>query len=197
LCRGFQWTFCRLATSGAAPARGTLNNLPPPRLFLFLGSFLCSSLPSFTFFFFFLFLFLFFFFFFLRIVGAFSPHRYGGSGGDWRPDPLLPIAPTGFSLPQSVLQGVWVRVHSAAGMAAGNYTMQVSVAAGTQALLSVPLAVEVWAVSMPTLAQSAIGTAWSGEWTQQYFEPYYPNGTWQAQPWSAHARGPKTRAAPP
>lgn len=109
--------------------------------------------------------------------------RYGGSGGGWRPDPLLPIATAGFSVPRAVLQSIWIRVSTPVTMPQGNYTAQVTVLAGTTQLFTVPLFIEVWGHTMPTLRQSHIGTAWSGEWSPEYFAPYYPNSSWQKNLW--------------
>ena len=115
--------------------------------------------------------------------------RYEGSGGGFRPDPLLPF-PTdgqGVDVPAGVAQALWITAELGRPGAAraGNYTGTITVSNSAGKALTVPLTVELWALALPTLAESAIGTAWSGVWSPPSFSPYYPAVATDAQKWNA------------
>eukprot|EP00051_Salpingoeca_urceolata_P008965 m.110276 g.110276 ORF g.110276 m.110276 type:complete len:586 (-) comp16033_c0_seq3:126-1883(-) len=108
--------------------------------------------------------------------------RYGGSGGHWRPDPLLAVPSAGLTVPAATTQAFWITVVVPEATPAGNYTSKVTVSAAGQPAVTVPVSIEVWDIVLPSLNASKIGTAWSGSWTPSYFEPYY-NTSWNKTQW--------------
>ena len=109
--------------------------------------------------------------------------RYQGSGGGWRPDPLLPPpAPgTGFDVAPGDAQPVWVELRVLHGAAPGVYNASLVLSCGggaCGALRAVPLRLTVWPSALPSLATSVLGTAWSGAWNAGAFSPYYGAAYW-------------------
>lgn len=90
--------------------------------------------------------------------------------------------------PAGTAQGLWLSLRIPAEAKSGNYSGSVTLAFGgaTQASVQVPVALVVWAITLPDLNSSSIGTAWSGTWTPEYFAPYYGSGaasTWDKTAW--------------
>eukprot|EP00041_Stephanoeca_diplocostata_P013732 m.243299 g.243299 ORF g.243299 m.243299 type:complete len:403 (+) comp19445_c0_seq4:87-1295(+) len=105
--------------------------------------------------------------------------RYAGSGGGWRPDPLMPISEK-FDIPSEVAQPLWVSVSVGRNTVPGTYSGQVSITctmSNTKACpaLVVPVHITVFNVTLPTMAETRIGSAWSGSWGSNTFTPYYPS----------------------
>jgi len=100
--------------------------------------------------------------------------RYPGSGGGWRADPLYPItADTTFDVPSGVTQSIWVSFTVSRDAVPGkNITGEISVSSSKHSY-TIPFTLHVSNVTLPTLAESKIGTAWSGSWGSSTFEPYY------------------------
>ena len=109
--------------------------------------------------------------------------RYQGSGGGWRPDPLLPLSAPIVVLP-GVTQSIWLSFHVLAGASPGNYTgtvtLDCAVKCGKKGIV-IPFAVRIFNVKLPELQNSEIGTAWSGSWDAETFAPYYQNLSWSNQ----------------
>ena len=119
--------------------------------------------------------------------------RYAGSGGGWRPDPLLPLgegnnADKLFDIPPSTSQGIWISFTISYNAKPGLYTGNISISCSNNKCGSItnkntfiiPLSLTVWNITLPTLDESNIGTAWSGSWNQNTFEPYYgKNFEWE------------------
>eukprot|EP00054_Salpingoeca_dolichothecata_P036329 m.7225 g.7225 ORF g.7225 m.7225 type:complete len:565 (+) comp6588_c0_seq2:117-1811(+) len=101
--------------------------------------------------------------------------RYGGSGGGWRPDPLLTIPNGGVSLPKSTTQSLWFTFTIPTTAPSGNYSATISLNMNGHTLTNttVSLNIVIANVTLPTLRESNIGTAWSGTWTPDHFAPYY------------------------
>jgi hypothetical protein len=105
--------------------------------------------------------------------------RYEGSGGGWRPDPLLPPpAPgVGFDVAPDQAQPIWVELRVPRSAPPGVYTNASLVVrcndGACDGLRPVPLRLTVWASALPSLAESTLGTAWSGSWSAGAFAPYY------------------------
>eukprot|EP00730_Choanoeca_flexa_P017219 TRINITY_DN8261_c0_g1_i1.p1 TRINITY_DN8261_c0_g1~~TRINITY_DN8261_c0_g1_i1.p1 ORF type:complete len:409 (+),score=70.28 TRINITY_DN8261_c0_g1_i1:54-1280(+) len=91
--------------------------------------------------------------------------RYDGSGGGWRSDPLFPTSSTGIDVKSGDLQGFWVEFTTtlAASPATTNVTIIISDGSGVLATFTCQITVH--PVTVPTLADSTIGTAWSGTWS--------------------------------
>eukprot|EP00750_Incisomonas_marina_P013608 INCI17509.1.p2 GENE.INCI17509.1~~INCI17509.1.p2 ORF type:complete len:295 (+),score=57.89 INCI17509.1:371-1255(+) len=106
-------------------------------------------------------------------VNTRSTPRYGGSGGGWRSDPLLPGQ--GFGTPGDVATGIWIDVTAPRTAQPGNYTGQVVVSGdveGANFQIAVPTSLEIWDLTVPLLNESTIGTAWSGSWDANHFATY-------------------------
>lgn len=108
--------------------------------------------------------------------------RYEGSGGGWRPDPLLPApADGGFGIAADESQPIWLEVVVDPNAKPGTYNASIKVTCDgydCQQMRELPLTLSVWDLILPTLEESSIGAAWSGTWNQATFEPYYTEGYW-------------------
>ena len=92
--------------------------------------------------------------------------RYAGSGGGWRPDPLLPldIDNTLFDVPPSTSQGIWVSFTISYDAQPGVYEGSISISCDDNKCGSVnskdsfvvPISVHVWDIKLPTLYESNI-----------------------------------------
>lgn len=104
--------------------------------------------------------------------------RYEGSGGGWRPDPLIPAS--SFDVPSDTSQPIWLSFAVSREAQAGVYNASISIscAEGKCRGLRVPVKLQVSQVTLPSLEHSSIGTAWSGRWASQWFEPYYGTNYW-------------------
>ena len=121
------------------------------------------------------------------VYAAHTP-RYPGSGGGWRPDPLLPLkAEQTFSVPSGVAQAIWISFRVSKDAAPGNYTNASVVLtyeyassglSDTKAngIITVPLSIEVFDLTLPSMSETRLGSAWSGSWTSSAFAPYLPGG---------------------
>lgn len=108
--------------------------------------------------------------------------RYEGSGGGWRPDPLLPLkSGDTIDVPPGVTQPLWisfvVRADAEPGLFNGSVTIRCAKKCGDKGI-EVPLTLSVWNLTLPSLNASELGTAWSGTWDDAAFEPYYGKGYW-------------------
>ena len=105
--------------------------------------------------------------------------RYPGSGGGWRADPLYPIpANTTFDVPSGVTQSIWVSFTvSEEAIPGHNVTGEISLSTN-KTVFKIPFNLQVSNVTLPSLSDSKIGTAWSGSWTSSTFEPYYNSFDW-------------------
>ena len=116
-------------------------------------------------------------------VNATHSPRYEGSGGGWRPDPLIAIASgvASFDVPADTAQGIWFDLAVSTTAAPGSYAATLVVEArssSTAYKLSVAVNLTIVATAMPTIAESTIGTAWSGSWSDAAFAPYYGAKAW-------------------
>lgn len=115
-------------------------------------------------------------------VKAHHSPRYAGSGGGWRPDPLLPIK-LPFSIPSSTAQPLYVTLAVDRNAVPGQYnnaTVQITCTTSngkpcSPDPLTVALSITVLNVTLPSLKDSRIGSAWSGSWNDETFQPYYPD----------------------
>ncbi len=126
-------------------------------------------------------------------VNTTSSPRYEGSGGGWRPDPLMPMdSVLGFDVPAGTSQPLWIDlrpVSSAVGhdlvVGVHNATIAIHVTTvpptslqSSTMTLSVPVTLTVVSTAMPSLNQSTLGTAWSGSWDDAAFSDYYGEHAW-------------------
>eukprot|EP00928_Gymnodinium_smaydae_P028478 TRINITY_DN21709_c0_g1_i1.p1 TRINITY_DN21709_c0_g1~~TRINITY_DN21709_c0_g1_i1.p1 ORF type:complete len:613 (-),score=49.12 TRINITY_DN21709_c0_g1_i1:124-1962(-) len=110
--------------------------------------------------------------------------RYPGSGGGWRPDPLLPMPMEGggFDVAPDQSQSIWFDVRVGSSALPGTYDATVLIECNEKVcehIPVVPLQVSVWASELPPLAKSSIGTAWSGSWSEDAFKDYYGDTYWR------------------
>ena len=71
---------------------------------------------------------------------------FPGSGGGWRPDPLLPPPASGFDIAPNQAQGVWIEIDIKANAIAGVYNASVEIQCASNAcgkLKAVPLQLSV------------------------------------------------------
>merc|ERR1712151_804294 len=109
--------------------------------------------------------------------------RYQGSGGGWRPDPLLPLLETdiGFDIAADQAQPIWIELSVSDSAKPGVYNFSIEISCDRSRcdkIKSLPLRLTVWGSKMPSLAESKIGTAWSGTWDAGTFAPYYGDDYW-------------------
>ena len=86
----------------------------------------------------------------------------------WYPDPLLEVPPQGILIPKAFTQPILVEVCIPYDQAAGNYSGAFEVTAASGTLFSVPVALEVWDISLPRLGDdAAFNTAFTFTSTEQ------------------------------
>lgn len=107
-------------------------------------------------------------------VWAMHNRRVEGSGGGWFPDPLLPLsAASSFDIPSSTSQPIWISCAVSNAASPGVTNMQFTLHSRDKLLSSSHLELNVLPILLPTIAESKIGTAWSGNWEENNFLPYY------------------------
>ena len=109
--------------------------------------------------------------------------RYQGSGGGWRGDPLIPLTNAIDILPD-VTQSIWISFRVSRTASSSNVTGSLIITCTEKcgkSGITIPIKMQVFSVDMPLLNESEIGSAWSGSWTEETFEPYYggANATWK------------------
>ena len=88
--------------------------------------------------------------------------RVQGSGGGWRPDPLLPPLDGGVQLREDFAESFWVQLSIPRAAAAGKYLGTVSVVDETASVwLSFDLHLRVWDLTMPLLGEGSFSTIFS------------------------------------
>jgi len=117
-------------------------------------------------------------------VNTLHSPRYQGSGGGWRPDPLLPPPADGigFDVAPDQSQPIWIEIHIDAAAAPGEHKAAVVIDCDDRyckKLPQIPLHLTVWDIELPSLATSTLGTAWSGTWTVAAFADYYGDEYWR------------------
>ena len=92
---------------------------------------------------------------------------------------MYPIpANTTFDVPSGVTQSIWVSFTvSEEAIPGHNITGEISLSA-SKTVFKIPFNLQVSNVTLPSLSDSKIGTAWSGSWTSSTFEPYYNSFDW-------------------
>eukprot|EP00435_Cladocopium_sp_Y103_P045609 s3136_g13.t1 len=103
--------------------------------------------------------------------------RVPDSGGGWRPDPLRPLVSAG--VPSNVAQPLWVQCFVSELADAGHHEAELLLTLQPGGSVCVDLSLEIWNVSIPSLEQSKVGSAWRGMWRSAEFEPYYGPGYWE------------------
>ena len=124
-----------------------------------------------------------------RVGYVFAQHspRYPGSGGGWRPDPLLPLRKgEAFSVPANVTQAIWVSLRLGREMRSGLYNGTVTITGnlsnGANFTQVVQLDIRALQTQLPPLAESNLGSAWSGNWKKSAYVPYYG----KSYDWESH-----------
>jgi len=112
-----------------------------------------------------------------------SNFRVEGSGGGWRPDPLLLLNEDDtFDVPVSSSQPMWISCAASPSAAEGttNMMLQLHFNVGTlETRTCAHIRMQVLPISVPSLKDSTIGSAWSGAWEQNNFVAYYgQNFSW-------------------
>ena len=118
-----------------------------------------------------------------RVGYVFTTHspRYPGSGGGWRPDPLLPIGGHSFDVPPNIAQPIYVSLavnrNATPGDWNGTILLSCTLSDDTTPCgkKTVPVNLHIFNVTLPTLRNTRLGSAWSGNWAPQTFAPYYPD----------------------
>lgn len=105
-------------------------------------------------------------------------HRVEGSGGGWRPDPLIALSSDHdpFDVPAGTSQPLWISCTTSAEAPAGISTMRLHLSfleGSVETSICANIHFQIMPVVMPSLQDSKIGTAWSGAWDKSNFEPYY------------------------
>ena len=113
--------------------------------------------------------------------------RQPGSGGGWRPDPLLPISENKtFAVPPNVAQSLWISFRLSRGAKPGIHNGTVLLSGSyngggdTSFSVKIPVQINVFDLQLPLLNDSHLGSAWSGRWTADMFLPYYPTLDWNS-----------------
>ena len=116
-----------------------------------------------------------------RVGYVYTNHspRYPGSGGGWRPDPLLPIRNKPFNVPPSITQPLYVSFtiqrNAIPGKYNGTITVQCTLSDATPCpALNVPVSIHIFNATLPKLSDTNLGSAWSGSWNPETFQDYYP-----------------------
>jgi hypothetical protein len=88
--------------------------------------------------------------------------RYGGSGGGWRPDALMPWPASGLFLPPQTSLTAWVSFNVSAGAAPGTFNGTVSVFSGGKAVSALPFSLTIWPLLLPSIGdQTAFTTIYA------------------------------------
>lgn len=104
--------------------------------------------------------------------------RYPGSGGGWRPDPLLAPINGEISLEANKSQPLWVTVTIPSSSIAGNYVGSVSVTISTNGAsmaIQTLIYLVVWDITLPSLKDAKFPAVFS--FSDSSLTPYYPNIT--------------------
>lgn len=116
-------------------------------------------------------------------VNTRSNFRVEGSGNGWKPDPLMLISEDqSFDVPPSSSQPLWISCSAGESAQEGKTTMTLHLQfleGASEARTCAQVHMQVLPLSMPSLKESTIGSAWSGAWEQSNFVPYYgENFSW-------------------
>ena len=90
--------------------------------------------------------------------------RYPGSGGGWRPDPLLMPTDNKITLEANVTQPLWLTIHIPSTSIAGQYTGSVVVTIqgnGAEMYAVIPIYLVVWNITLPELKSAKFSSAFS------------------------------------
>ena len=104
--------------------------------------------------------------------------RYPGSGGGWRPDPLLVPMNGGVLLEADNSQPLWVTITIPSSSLAGNYVGSVSVTVlsnGAGMSTQIPIYLVVWDITLPSLKDAKFPAIFS--FSDNALKPYYTNVT--------------------
>lgn len=82
--------------------------------------------------------------------------RYPGSGGGWRPDPLLPPRNEMVVLESEVTQPLWLSVKIPVDFQSGIYNSSiiVTISGKTSTTVTIPVTLTVWTIKLPPLGES-------------------------------------------
>eukprot|EP00930_Biecheleria_cincta_P028194 TRINITY_DN19665_c0_g1_i1.p1 TRINITY_DN19665_c0_g1~~TRINITY_DN19665_c0_g1_i1.p1 ORF type:complete len:624 (-),score=107.13 TRINITY_DN19665_c0_g1_i1:12-1883(-) len=109
-----------------------------------------------------------------------SSSREQGSGGGWRPDPLVKLSSDGtFDVTGDASQPLWVSCAVGADATPGVADMELKLSVAGKGHICASVLLEIWDLKLPSLAESRIGAAWQGSWEPKTFEPYYGTGYWE------------------
>lgn len=109
-----------------------------------------------------------------------SSSREQGSGGGWRPDPLVKLSSEGtFDITGDASQPLWVSCAVGAAATPGVTEMELKLSVGGMGHICASVLLEIWDLKLPSLAESRIGAAWLGSWESTTFDPYYGAGYWE------------------
>ena len=103
--------------------------------------------------------------------------RYPGSGGGWRPDPLLmPTDNNNITLESNVTQPLWVTIHIPSTSIAGEYTGKIAISIqsnGAAMNTVIPIYLVVWNITLPELKSAKFSSAFSFDTSS--LKNYYGN----------------------
>lgn len=102
--------------------------------------------------------------------------RYPGSGGGWRPDPLLMPTDNKIILEANVTQPLWVTIHIPATAIAGEYVGSIVVIIqndGAAMATTIPIYLVVWDITLPELKSANFSSAFSFD--PNALKSYYGN----------------------
>ena len=98
--------------------------------------------------------------------------RYPGSGGGWRPDPLLtPSINNNITLESNVTQPVWVTIHIPPSTIAGDYVGRITViiqGSGATMSTTIPVYLVVWDILLPELKTANFSSVFSFDTSALY-----------------------------
>jgi hypothetical protein len=90
---------------------------------------------------------------------------YEGSGGGWRPDPLLQCNPNGLLLESEVTQPIWlsftISPHTTSTTYYSTLSFIIGCSNGTKSITDIPISLTVWDISLPPLSQARFRSIFS------------------------------------
>ena len=102
--------------------------------------------------------------------------RYPGSGGGWRPDPLLTPTDNNITLEANVTQPIWITIHIPTTAIAGDYIGQIAVSIRSNGAVMktvIPIYLVVWDIVLPDLKSAKFSSAFSFDTNS--LKDYYGN----------------------
>ena len=103
--------------------------------------------------------------------------RYPGSGGGWRPDPLLSPSNGGVVLESEITQPLWISVKIPNNFPPGTYnssvTVEMSGKEGAAERITIPVMLTVWKIQLPLLSKSKFPAIFS--FNKNALNPVYGN----------------------